>query len=281
MSLLTPHELLDHIRTGATLLSDGAMGSELMRRGVAPDRILAANLERPELVRAVHRDYLQAGAQILTANTFAAYKGIPLRDAIEAGIRIAREEAANAPLDIGVWAAFSTQMLQTYSGLYNRFPDEMRGALVVETCLTLDMAVAGALSARRVRPHLLALTYSFHSNQSLEDGKGPEDAMRDLAALGVDVLGANCGEHPMDFIPLAKRMYKMIYTPLIMQPSAGLPKTGANGKLIYPFGPKPWAEIAFALFAEGINVVGGCCGTTPAHIAALAERMRTADRTGR
>ena len=107
----------------------------------------------------------------------------------------------------------------------------------------------------------------------MPDGTKAAVAAEKLVDAGADIVGANCGDNPTAFPALAEIMRKATDTPLLFQPSAGLPNWTFEAFANYPFPAKDWAKIGERLFDAGVNIIGGCCGTTPAHIAALSRRM--------
>ncbi|HZO89697.1 MAG TPA: homocysteine S-methyltransferase family protein [Chthonomonadaceae bacterium] len=273
MPLQPARELRERLRAGERFLADGGMGSELIRYGVAPEDTLRANIGLPEAVRAIHDRYLRAGACILTCNTFGLRTGDDWAQALRAGIGLGVCAARESPQDVGVWVSLVPGLVQaereTLRFLAEHVP-HWPGALLIETCTGLETALAAAQAARELPLDLLAVTCHFGAHGRMPDGTTPEEAARALRKAGADVVGGNCGETPAAFVEIAARMRAATDAPLLLQPSAGLPVSDAQGRWVYPVGPEEYARIAGQLFAAGANIVGGCCGTTPAHIAAAA-----------
>jgi 5-methyltetrahydrofolate--homocysteine methyltransferase len=292
MARLPVRALKERLRAGERFLADGGIGTELIRRGIAPGAILRANLESPEVVREVHRHYLTAGAQILTANTFGVGEGAAWGRCARAGWELAVEAAQESEAEVFVWLSImpgdlprETETLRALVADAAYRPD----ALLLETNTSLIGARKAVEAARMLRPELLAVTCHFRADGRMPDGTSPETAACALTAAGAHVVGGNCGDTPEAFVAVAERMravtrlvrvnlqragYAVVAgdTPLLFQPNAGLPMRAAEGDGTYPVGPEAFAEIAARLLDAGANIVGGCCGTTPAHIAAIQNR---------
>jgi len=278
------------------LLADGAMGTMLYARGVPFDQCFdAVNLTDPALVGAIHRAYVEAGAQLLETNTFGANRlklaahGLADRAAEinAAGVAIARAaaEAAGRP----VWVAGSIgplgRPLAPIGTLSPEEAAEIFGAqaqalaaagadlLVLETFADLrelEVAVRAAQAATDL-PVVAEMTFGPDSRTLL--GHTPEEVVARLEALGVVALGANCSVGPYGIVEVLERMAAVARTPLTAMPNAGLP-TVVGGRLAYVASPAYMAEHARALVELGVAIIGGCCGTTPEHIAAMGEAIR-------
>ena len=277
---------------------DGAMGSELYQAGLEPGECGEAwNLTRPERVRRVHEAYVAAGACCLLTNTFQANPCVLVRhdreDDLEriiiAGVRLARAVIGREGFvlgDIGPLLISGTdQEFSDWSDLgriVEAFLDpaaERAGVdgLLLETCSTARALSAVEYIRRRVLdnnelPILLSLAYLRRPDGTLvsHSGHAPETFVRHAARHGVTALGVNCGrEIDMDdIIEVIKRYRAVTDLPLFARPNAGTPRTD-GGHLVYPRTPERMAERLPALLEAGIAMIGGCCGTTPAHIAAF------------
>jgi 5-methyltetrahydrofolate--homocysteine methyltransferase len=311
MAWLPARSLKRRLLAGERFLADGGIGTELMRRGIAPDSILRANIERPEVVRSVHRDYLSAGAQILTANTFGVGAGASWGRCVRAGWELAVAAAQESGTEVFVWLSLAPGDLPRETETLRALADTPRGpdALLLETNTSLSEALAATKTAGTLRPELLAVTCHFRADGQMPDGTTPEEAACALSAAGAHILGGNCGDTPEALIGVAERMravtrlvrvnlqragYDVVPAemPLLFQPNAGLaaslpaslpanlaaslpaglPKRDAPGDRTHPVGPEAFAEVAARLLVVGANIVGGCCGTTPAHVAAMREK---------
>jgi 5-methyltetrahydrofolate--homocysteine methyltransferase len=282
---------LDQCRERVLIL-DGAMGTELQARGLAPGESPEkwARLH-PMEVAEVHAAYAEAGADLLLTCTFGAtpFKLAPagLADETEAVnwalARIAREAAPKALIlgDIGP----TGEMIEPYG---DRTAEEIRDAFgrqvhgladvvdgfMIETMSDLGEAVLALEAAKRIapgKPVLVSLTYqkdaeggNFHTMMGVD----PAGAARRLTEAGADAIGANCGSGCDDMIAVVRLMAGHTDRPLFAEPNAGLPKL-VNGRTVFDESPEVFAAKAPQLVAAGARLVGGCCGTTPRHIAAL------------
>jgi homocysteine S-methyltransferase len=278
---------LDRWFRGGRMLGDGAMGTMLFGRGMAIDRGCdELNLSRPEMVAAVHRAYVDAGAQIVGTNTFGAnafrLERYGLRDRVReinlAGIRIARE--CVAPFAGGAYVAGAVGPLGVRVGF-----DEARAAfaeqigalaeggvdlLMVETMTSLTEAGAVLRAAREVAPGLRTVAMvTVGEDGDCLDGTAVETAAVRLAELGADAVGCNCSTGPASVLGAIERMRAATGLPLAAMPSAGLP--GERGA--YAMSPEEMAEFARAAIGAGAGLLGGCCGTTPEHIRAMRSSM--------
>ena len=275
------------------LLFDGAIGTELYRRGV----YLTTNFEelcltRRELVTEVHRDYLKAGAEILTTNSYGAslarLEPYGLGDKVgainRAAAEIAREVAGRSAWvagSVGPSGLPSTRLLgSAASGLKDDLRQRIEslragGAdlILIETFAQLAEVALCIEISHRIAPKLpIVATMRFESNEKLPDGSQPEEVARALVEMGADVIGVNCGEGPGLAFRVAQRMLGA-GRPVIAQPNAGSPEE-LEGRTIYVSNPEYFGVYGRRMLKAGIQGVGGCCGTTPEHI----RRMRSALR---
>ena len=271
------------IERDAFLLFDGAMGTMLQRRGLAagelPERL---NLTAPEVVREIHAEYVRAGADVITANTFGAngrkFEREELREIITAGVRLAREAGAKyVALDVGPTGALLEPLgTMPFERAYELFSEVVTlgaeaGAdcVLIETMADLYEARAAVLAAKESceLPVLCTMTFSDGGRTFL--GADPETAARTLDALGVDALGLNCSLGPRELLPLVREMAKATGRPLLVQANAGLPEI-EDGETVFRVTAKEYAAAAEEMLELGVTLLGGCCGTTPEFI----ERLR-------
>lgn len=278
------------------LLMDGAMGTELQKRGLAPgecpEKWARAN---PLDVGEVHAAYVEAGAEVIMTCTFG---GSPLKLA-EAGLadeteainwalaRVAREAAPEAVVlgDIGPTG-------ELIAPLGVRTPEEIRRAFarqaagmadvvdgfIIETMSDLEEAVLALEAVRSVAPDaavLVSLTYrrdvkggKYHTVMGVE----PEAAAVRLEALGADAIGVNCGAGIDEMVGVVGRLAASCSRPIFAEPNAGLPKLVA-GRTVFDQSPEEMAGKVGLLVSAGARMVGGCCGTTPEHIAAMRAAL--------
>jgi 5-methyltetrahydrofolate--homocysteine methyltransferase len=274
-------------------IADGGWGTELQKRGLPPgDPPEAWNLSHPEEVRAVALSYVEAGAEIILTNTFG---GSPLKlakvnlrgkvtEVNRKGAEISKEAAGDRALvfaSIGPSGDFMAP-LGTVS------EEEMRGGfgeqvkalaeggadgIVVETMMDLAEAKAALRAAKRNTSLPVAVTMTFtHGPKGFATmmGARPEQAAAELEKSGADIIGANCGAGIDQMIELMKLLRSATALPLWCKPNAGLPEL-VEGKTVYRETPEMMASKLKALVQAGANIVGGCCGTTPAHIRAFVR----------
>jgi len=279
------------------VLCDGAMGTQLQSRGLKPgENGEVWCVQQPAAVADIHRAYAQAGAQLLTTNTFGANRAIlerhghaqRVREFNLAGAKVARQGAGTQALvlgDVGPFGDFLEPVGTTTPAELEAIFTEQIGALheggvdgiIIETMADPAEAALAAAVARRVADWPVIATFAF---SRLPDGSfrtmtgttaaGVVLAMREA---GVDVVGANCGTSLSlnDYQDLARELVAAAGdTPVIVQPNAGSP----HGNNWVPVEPAVQALIVPAFLKIGVKVIGGCCGTTPAHIAAMAQQMR-------
>ena len=282
------------------LFLDGAMGTQLQAKGLMPGEIPELwNLTRPDDVRAVHEAYYEAGSDIVYANTFGAnpakYHGdAPLKDVIAAGIAVAREAARSCgtarsrgtrdptgrlvALDVGP----TGRLLKPagdfeFDAAYDAFAEQIAigakaGAdlVAIETMGDTYELKAAVLAARENSDLPILATVALGDDGKLLTGGDVECVAALLEGLRVDVLGFNCGLGPDKMLPLLKRLRAATRLPIAVKPNAGMPKV-VDGRTVFSVGPEEFAEDVAKLVEAGASVVGGCCGTTPAHIAAVCE----------
>lgn len=283
--------------TSPVILADGAMGTMLQAAGLAPgESPVIWNIEQPDRVRAVHRAYLEAGAQILITNTFVgsrfrlARHGWAERTAEvnRRGAELLREEIARA--DVNALAAGdigpSGELLAPLGALafddaIAGFEEQARalieGGVDVIWAMTLaDLEEARAIieGVRRVSrdiPILVSMTFDTRGRTMM--GIKPEDAARKLVEWGAAAIGGNCGNGPAEILEAIQKMRAVApHAILIAKPNAGKPEI-VEGKTIFPATPQVMAESAMALRDAGARIIGGCCGTTPAHIRAMRAAL--------
>ena len=268
---------------------DGGMGTQLQARGLQPGEVPELwNLSRPDDVRAVHAAYVAAGADVVYANTFGAnaakYHGdAPLADVIAAGIGIARSTPGSplVALDVGP----TGRLLKPagdfeFDAAYDAFAEQVAvgakaGAdlVVVETMGDTCELKAAVLAAKENSDLPILATVALGENGKLLTGGDVEAVAALLDGLRVDALGFNCGLGPDLMRPYVERLARAMARPIVVKPNAGLPKV-VNGETVFTVGPEAFARDVASLVEAGAAIVGGCCGTTPAHIAAMHGQLR-------
>jgi methionine synthase I (cobalamin-dependent) len=283
--------LRDLISARGCALFDGAMGTMLQGAGLeAGESGERWNLERPEAVAEIHRGYAAAGAVLVTTNTFGATAprlamaglGDRVADVNAAAVRIARgvadEFGALVAGDVGptgeLIEPLGTLSPQDAQAAFAEQIEALAGAdlILAETMSDLAESEAVVLAAREVAPDLeVIVTLSFDTNRHTMMGVSPAQAVQALAEMGVTGVGANCGRGIDDMQAVMEEM--VAHRPegllLLAQSNAGLPVIH-GGEFHYETSPAEMAAYAASMRALGVELVGGCCGSTPAHMAAMA-----------
>ena len=284
------------------VLCDGAMGTLLYAKGIFINRSYdELNLSQPDLIRGIHHDYLQAGADIIETNTFGANSfrlarhslADKVRDINRAGARLAREAAKS----FDVWVAGSVGPLGTrieplgktsYQEARDAFREQIQALLdggvdllILETFGYLEEIHQAILAAREVAPSLpLIAQVTIDEDSNCLDGSDPETFAPKLADWGADVIGCNCSVGPVAMLDAIERVRAVSSLPLAAQPNAGIPRS-VEGRNIYLCSPEYMASYARKFVAAGVRVVGGCCGTTPDHIRTMKSALRVGEARGK
>lgn len=289
--------LLDLVRRGAPVIGDGGMGTELQRAGLEPGGCGDEwNVSHPEAVQAIQRRYVESGSQIILTNTFGTNRFVLSRYGHEARVaEIARAAAVNARAvageqayvlgDIGPCGGFleplgevtEAELEGTWRDAIGAMLEEGVDGIIFETMTALDEIVLGIRVARELGAPLIVASMSYdpvrNGGYKTMMGVSPGDGAQACVAAGAQVVGANCGRmEPEEFEAVARVMRAVTDAPLILQPNAGQP-TLVGDAIVYPRDPASLAPALVAL-SRHAAIVGGCCGTTPAHIGAFAEALR-------
>jgi 5-methyltetrahydrofolate--homocysteine methyltransferase len=280
---------LDRIGAGEILVADGAIGSLLISRGLAPGQCPETfNLSRPDVLEEIAGLYLQAGADLIQTNTFGASPmkleafglGQRMEEINRNAVRAARKAVGD---DAYVYASCgpSGKMVLPYGDTH---PDELFenfsrqidvviaekvDLICVETMTDLQEAVLAIRAIRSISqsiPVMASMTFeSTRKGFFTIMGNRIHDVARELREAGADVVGSNCGNGIENMIRIAKEFRQATDAPLLIQSNAGLPRL-EDGKLFYPESPAFMSEKSREFSKVGVAVVGGCCGTTPDHI---------------
>lgn len=266
---------------------DGGMGSLLQAEGLQAGELPGTwNITRPEVLLKIHRAYLDAGADIITANTFGA-DSLKYHDQTEytteqivrAAIRIAKRAVAESgrqaytALDIGPTGKLLKPLGDlAFEDAYKLFQEEVligaeEGAdlILIETMSDSYEAKAAVLAAKENSSLPVFVTVTFDAKGKLLTGGNAASVVAMLEGLGVDALGVNCGLGPVQMKDIVKELLMVASVPVIVNPNAGLPRS-EGGKTVYDIGSDEFAAEMREIAEMGARVVGGCCGTTPEHI---------------
>lgn len=263
------------------LIFDGGMGSELERLGLGECDPSELNITRPEQVCAIHRAYAQAGADIITANSFGLnavrYRGgYPLEELVNAAVRNARSAGKKVFFDVGPTGALLAPVgTLTFDEAYEAYAQIARltaglvDGYIAETFSDLYELKACVLALKEHADKPVFATVTFDGTGRTLTGSTPEIVTLLLEGLGVDALGVNCSAGPAELFPLVQRMLAVTELPVIVQPNRGLPAF-KGGKTVYELPDETFAAWAHKFAGAGVAVLGGCCGTTPDTIRAIA-----------
>lgn len=265
---------------------DGGMGSMLQERGLLPGELPETwNLSHPEAVKEIHLEYLRAGADVVTANTFGAngfkYKkeeGYSLGSIVTAGVSLAKEavkEAGHgyAALDLGPTGRLLApcgdldfeDACKAYKEVVEAGVRAGADLVVIETMGDSYELKAAVLAAKEVSSLPVFATVTLDEKGKMLTGGTVETAAALLEGLGADVIGLNCGLGPVQLLPFMKHLRSVSSLPLMVNPNAGLPRS-ENGRTVYDIDACGFAQAMKAMAECGVSVLGGCCGTTPEHI---------------
>ena len=265
---------------------DGAMGTELMKRGCGGSPFMEeVNLTAPEVVREIQRAYVEAGSDVLYTCTFGVnrrrVRGCTVEEVVSAAIdnaRIAADGRAEVWLDAGMLGAFleplgdlpEEEAAEMYAQLFaaGRAAD----GIILETFFDLHELVLAVETARKVCPEMpVRATMTFQPTGRTFTGADIPQVARELEAAGAAAVGMNCSFGPEEALPLVQQFKDCSPLPLIVKLNAGTPDLTTG---VYPLGPEAYAQAMKPILDLGIDYVGGCCGTTPDYIRALLAVCR-------
>ena len=281
------YPVIDQLLTAGTILTDGAWGTQLQARGLpvgaCPDEW---NLSQPDKVESVARAYVNAGSRVILTNTFGA-NSIRLAEfgLVDKVAEINRRGAAISKRAAGKQALVFASIGPTGKMLVagDVTEDEVRAAftaqaealkaggadaLVIETMAELEEAQLAVVAGKSTGlPVVACMTFDTGGRTMM--GVAPEQAARQLTEAGADVIGSNCGNGIEAFLPICQALRAATKLPIWIKANAGQPEY-ENGRVVYRITPEQFASHVPALIAAGANFIGGCCGTTPDHLRAVA-----------
>lgn len=291
----TKNKFLEKLFSLKPILSDGAMGTNLHLKGVRFDECFDdLNLTNPAIVAEVHRSYLEAGSQMLQTNTFGANRfklsQFGLENKVDeinrAGVELIRRVALASfkeviiagdvgPLGVRL-APFGRVQLdearKVFAEQINALVTSKVDVLLIETMTDFFEVKEAILAAKEVDPSIPVIaSMTFTRDDRTLLGDSPEKVAQNIFNAGADVIGINCSGGPLQLLRILKKMKNVVPQALFsVMPNAGWPEQ-QDGRIMYPAGPEYFGEYAIAFWQAGAKVIGGCCGTTPQHIASMAK----------
>lgn len=275
------------------ILLDGGFGTELIKKGLRPDEDTAsAVFDHPEWVKDIHRSYVEAGSNIIFADTFGAnsYKledsPYTVKETVEKAISLAKEAASGTTALVALDMSTTGKLLVptgdlSFDDAYNAFKEaavcgEKAGAdlICLETFTDLREARIALLASKENTNLPVTVTLSFDENGLTMNGSTAAAAAVTLNSAGADAVGLNCSLGPDKLGAVVEEFLKYSRVPIIVKPNAGLPdlKTGE-----YSMGAEEFADIMVSFYEKGATVLGGCCGTTPEYISALKSKLNATE----
>lgn len=275
---------------------DGAMGTMLQRAGLLPgDLPELVALNKPDMLTAIHRQYVEAGSDIVYANTFGANRrklqklGVSVEEVVMASITAAKKACegtsarvapgARVALDVGPLGELLEPLgTLPFEAAVDMFAEIVRAGvkagadcIVIETMTDLQEARAALIAAKENSDLPVLVTMSFDENGRTFTGCTAASMAATLTGLGADAIGVNCSLGPKQLLPVLREICATTHLPVIAKPNAGLPDP-VDGH--YDLSPADFAEAMAEAVAAGVSVIGGCCGTNPDYIRALHERVK-------
>ena len=296
-----PADLLARLKT-SPVLCDGAMGTLLYSKGIFINRCYdELNLSQPDLIRGVHHEYLQAGAEIVETNTFGGNSfrlerhglGGKVHDINFAGAKLAKEAAKSfdawvagsvGPLGIRIEPLGKTSFQEAKDAFREQIAALLEGGvdlIILETFGYLEELHQALLAARELNPKVPVIAQvTVDEEANCLDGSTPETFAPRLEQWGADVIGCNCSVGPVAMLDAMERVRAATSLPVSAQPNAGIPRS-VEGRNIYLCSPEYMASYARKFVAAGVKLVGGCCGTTPEHIRVMKSGLRASQARAR
>ena len=287
-------EFLKRLSQERILVADGATGTTLQQAGLppgaAPERW---NLENPDAIRTLHQRYVEAGADVILTNTFGGSRprlemeglGDQVHAINLAAARLAREMAGDQVLVLGDMGPTGQLMVPmgtlTYDDAVAVFAEQAAAlaegdvdAILIETMSDLNEAKAAVEGARQATDLPILATMSFDTHGRTMMGVRPADAAKELWAMGVAAVGANCGRSLEENLEAIRQMREALPNATLMaKPNAGLPHMEGM-QSVYELTPETMAEYARQYAALGVKIFGGCCGSRPDHIHAVSLALK-------
>ena len=286
-------KLLDYLKDNIIYL-DGGMGTLLQKQGLLPGELPERwNITHPEIITAIHRDYYDAGSNIVNANTFGAnilkFDGEELEEIVKSALENAKNARKESSSQQEKWVALDIgpcgRMLAPYGGFdfeeaVKVFAEtvklgEKHGAdlIFIETMNDSYETKAALLAAKENSSLPVFVSNAYGEDGKLMTGASPSAMVAMLEGMGADAVGINCSLGPKALKKVAEEYLENASVPVIFKPNAGLPKS-VNGETVYDVFSEEFAEDVSELIGKGVRLAGGCCGTTPQYIKALKDKSK-------
>lgn len=288
--------IVEAVKTGRTLVSDGAWGTFLQKKGMQPGQCPELwNIEHADDVLAIARSYIEAGADMIETDSFGGSRhklelfglGDRAAELNEAAAALSRQAAGDDKWVLGSVGPSGVILMMgqvSEEQLYESFKEQSMAlekggadAICIETMTALDEAMIAVRAAKENTSCEVICTFTFdkmaQGGYKTMMGVTPADASRGAVEAGADIIGANCGngfERMIELVPEIREACPD--TPILVHANAGLPKN-IDGVDVFPESPEEMAALVPSLVAAGANIIGGCCGTTPAHISAMKNAL--------
>ncbi|MBK5243299.1 homocysteine S-methyltransferase family protein [Clostridium sp.] len=273
------------------LIFDGAMGTMIQKYGLKQGELPECyNILYPDLIGKIHSEYINAGCNVITTNTFGAnrYKlkntGYSVEQVIKAAVKIAKKVSKDnyVALDISsIGQLMEPCGTLSFEEAYDAFAEQVKvgrdagvDLILIETMSDIYEAKAAILAAKENSNLPIICTMTFQEDGRTLTGTDPLTMVNVLQGLGVSALGINCSLGPKEIIPIVKEIVKYSKVPIIVQPNAGLPKF-VKGETVFDVEAEEFTSYLKIIAQLGVTILGGCCGTTPIHIKALKELLDT------
>ncbi|MFO7820291.1 MAG: homocysteine S-methyltransferase family protein [Halanaerobacter sp.] len=276
------------------LVLDGAMGTELHKKGLevgeCPEKL---NLERPEILTEIHSSYVAAGSDIIQTNTFGATRvklneynlGEQVAEINTQAVRLAQEAAKEDTLiaaSMGPTGNLIAPMGDfPFQAAYHAFAEQAQilekagvDLINIETMTDLQEARAALIAVKETTKLPVICHLTYEDSLKTMTGTDPITAIKVLDSIGADVIGANCSMGPAGLLKVIQKMNQETGVRLSVEPNAGLPELDENDETIFPMQAQEMVEYAPQFIAAGINVIGGCCGSTPEYINHLSDKVK-------
>ena len=270
-----------------TLLFDGAMGTMLQKNGLPvgmqPEYF---NFSHPEVVQKIHEEYVAAGCDVITANTFQAnatkIKPEEVVPVIKQAIALAKKANPRyVAMDLGPIGQLMAPMgTLTFDQAYDYFKEQVMAAeeagadlFLFETMSDLFETKAAILAAKENTQLPIFVTMTFQADGRTFVGTDPLTAVLTLQELGIDAIGVNCSLGPKELLPTIRTLLDYAKIPVMVQANAGLPLM-QDGQTVYPISIQEYADLVAEMLQMGVRIIGGCCGTTPEFIQALRQKIQ-------